>query len=101
MGQGQQYRGRVDHIKLIKAHEPTLVHVRLLLDDGSSLPCLIAHKPLTFMMEVHEGDLIRVYGHTNQRGQFVIRRYLSAHKHDPFDLPLPPHLQYPHRKEDA
>lgn len=92
--------GRVQKLKLIKAQDPTLVHVTLETEEGKHVRCLIARKALTFLMEVQEGDDVNFFGHYNQRGQFVIQKYLNAHKHHPLDLPLPPHLKYPHRKED-
>ena len=100
MTQGQPLKGRVVKLKLIKAQEPTLVHVSLEIESGELVRCLIAKQALTFMMEVQEGDQISVFGHYNQRQQFVIQKYLTAYKHDPLDLPLPKHLKYPHRKED-
>lgn len=52
-------------------------------------------------MDVTVGDTIDVYGHYNQRQQFIIEKYLSNQiqaNHQLSDHPA--HLKYPKRKEE-
>lgn len=95
----QTFKARVGKVKLIPATQPLMAYVLLILDDGQKINGLLVRQVLTFMMEVAEGDTLSVYGHYNSRAQFVIERYLTAHKGDPFTQGHPAHLHYPHRKK--
>ena len=53
---------------------------------------IFARKALTFMLEVQVGDIISIYGHYNQRQQFIIEKYLIKQKmiqtnEQPFNYP--------------
>lgn len=85
MTEKQQFKGIVTSQKIIKASDPTLVLFKLKLIDSSINPksliqkeivALIVRRPLTFLLEVQPNDLIIIYGHFNQRKQFIVERYL-------------------------
>lgn len=44
------------------------------------------HDVLTGLYELHEGDLVRLFGKANKRGQFIIRHYekIRSNREDPF-----------------
>lgn len=92
-----QYSGRVNKLKLIKADQPTLAYVELEVEQSQVVKAIIAKEALSFLYEVQQGDRIAVYGHYNDRQQFVIERYLTPNKNRP-SSDLPDHLSYPPRK---
>ncbi|MCR8969503.1 hypothetical protein [Facklamia sp. 7083-14-GEN3] len=80
-----QYKGIVIYQKIIKASDPTLVLFKLKLIKHPLNPielinqeftALIARKSLTFMYEVMLGDQILIYGHFNNKKQFITEKYL-------------------------
>lgn len=106
MTQKQQFKGIVTSQKLIKASDPTLVLFKLNLIDcpmnpkhliHQDLVAIIARNPLTFLLEVQLYDRIIIYGHFNQRKQFVTERYLIE-KHQTAEDELIAN-RYPKRKE--
>ena len=80
-----QYKGQVIKYKLVQAQDPSLVVFKLKLIDHPLNPtdlvhqdinCLITYRALSFILRVHIGDIIVIYGHYNQRKQFIVQRYL-------------------------
>ena len=97
----QQLSGVVTRYKIIKPMNPTLVYVEIKAEAEKIVRCIIARQALTFLMDVAVGDLIQIYGHYNNRQQFVIERYTSNQiQANRSAVDHPPHLRYPHRKED-
>lgn len=62
--------GVVSKIRVLKLASSPLV--RFSLDDVS---CLIATHSLNFLADVEENSRTAVWGYTNSRNQFVVRKY--------------------------
>lgn len=80
-----QYKGQVINYKLVQGQGTSMVVFKLKLIDHPLNPtdlvhqdinCLIAYRALSFILKVHIGDIIVIYGHYNQRKQFIVQRYL-------------------------
>ena len=95
----QSLTGTISYIKIIQAENPTLAYVRIETKSQETISALISKHTLNFIYDVQVGDTIQVYGHFNQRQQFIIEKYLSTHKLKNHQLNLPNHLSYPHRKD--
>lgn len=95
----QSLTGTVKKIKIIRAENPTMAYVKLHLDSQQEISAIIAKNTLTFMLDVQIEDIIHVYGHFNDRQQFIIEKYLNSNKIHNHHLNLPKHLAYPHKKE--
>lgn len=98
----RSYKGTVLRTKIIKALDPTLVYLKLALneDNNKIIKALVAKNALTFLMDVQEGDTITIYGHYNHRKQFIVDKYLSAFRERHRQLKdTPSHLSYPPKKD--
>lgn len=88
----EHFTGKVISQKIIQADNPTMILIKLLLDNDTEMLAIFARKALTFMLEVQVGDIISIYGHYNQRQQFIIEKYLIKQKmiqtnEQPFNYP--------------
>lgn len=102
-----QFKGWVSQQKIIKAQDPTLVLFKIRLVNhpinpnhqiDQEMTSLIAKQALTFLLQVQVGDLVIIYGHYNNKGQFITEKYLVQEK-----IPRPEDQllqQYPHKKPD-
>ena len=95
------YQGQIINIKIIKAQNPTLVHIQMQLKKQELLNAIIAKNALTFILDVQINDTISIFGHYNHRKQFVVERYLNPRSEINRQCKdWPNHLYYPKRKED-
>ncbi|WP_185150152.1 hypothetical protein [Fundicoccus ignavus] len=88
----EHFTGKVISQKIIQADNPTMILIKLMLDNDTEMLAIFARKALTFMLEVQVGDIISIYGHYNQRQQFIIEKYLIKQKmiqtnEQPFNYP--------------
>ncbi|WP_203648344.1 hypothetical protein [Secundilactobacillus yichangensis] len=60
--------------KVIK-QVPTMLYIPILTVDGQTLHCIVVQHALDFLYRAHANAKIAVYGHYNQRHQFVINKY--------------------------
>ncbi|HBF74632.1 MAG TPA: hypothetical protein DDW71_05180 [Lactobacillus sp.] len=60
--------------KVIK-QVPTMLYIPIITVDGQTLHCLVVQHALDFLYRARAGAKIAVYGHYNQRHQFVINKY--------------------------
>ncbi|MEQ2877202.1 hypothetical protein [Enterococcus asini] len=67
-------QGEIQKIKLI-ASDPPLVYFQL-----GEEHCLIARHALTFFAEAAPGSNVVVFGHKNNRGQFIADQYRVLEK---------------------
>lgn len=94
----ERFQGHVTQQKIIQAQNPTMVLIKLRLANDNEMVAILARHALTFMLEVQVGDLIMIYGHYNQRKQFIIEKYLLKHKVQPESKDTQSHLRYPKQK---
>lgn len=88
----EHFTGKVISQKIIQADNPTMILIKLMLDNDTEMLAIFARKALTFMLEVQVGDIISIYGHYNQHQQFIIEKYLIKQKmiqtnEQPFNYP--------------
>ncbi|WP_124058555.1 hypothetical protein [Vaginisenegalia massiliensis] len=91
--------GLVETLKLIKAQDPALVHLKVLTSNQETIHALVAKQAYDFILKVQVGDELSLFGHYNQRKQFIIDKYLIRHQ-APQVNSLPPHLSYPSKRPE-
>lgn len=96
--QHERFQGHVIQQKIIQADNPTMVLIKLRLEDGKEKIAILARHALTFMFEVQVGDFLMIYGHYNHRQQFIIEKYLLKHKEHLHNSKPEGHLRYPSKK---
>ncbi|MGO4927035.1 hypothetical protein ACTQ45_00250 [Fundicoccus sp. Sow4_D5] len=94
----ERFQGHIIQQKIIQADNPTMVLIKLRLDDESEMVAILARHALTFMLEVQVGDLLSIYGHYNHRKQFIIEKYLLKQKINLDHTDAKGHLHYPKQK---
>ena len=95
------FQGTLNRTKIIKTDEPLLVFAEIINQAGQPVHCLVVHQPLTFLMDVVEGDTLSVYGRYNDHHQFIISKYSSPRIYqNRTQIDYPHHLKYPRRKKD-
>ena len=77
----EHFTGKVISQKIIQADNPTMILIKLMLDNDTEMLAIFARKALTFMLEVQVGDIISIYGHYNQRQQFIIEKQITKSKY--------------------
>ena len=95
-----QIKGQLVKSKFIQAKDAQLLYIQVLSKQNETINALLAKHGLEFLMDHQEGDPVTLYGHYNQKHQFVVEKYLSAQKGTSlYDPKQPKHLKYPHQKK--
>lgn len=94
----EQFRGIVSYQKIIHPEQPTMVLIKLKLDNDHVMNAIIARHALTFLLDVEVDDEITILGHYNHRKQFIIEKYLINHKRTHSNAQPRKPLQYPSKK---
>lgn len=88
----EHFTGKVISQKIIQADNPTMILIKLMLNNDTEILAIFARKALSFILDVQVGDIISIYGHYNKRQQFIIEKYLIKQKmtqtnEQPFNYP--------------
>ncbi len=94
-------KGYVKKTKLISNQSQPMAYLDLETGQGDVVHALVVHQALSFLLDVQVGDPLALYGHYNDRRQFIVHKYLSHHKGiNSHDHTLPPHLKYPYQRKE-
>lgn len=68
--------GTIEHVPKVLRPYPLMLYVSIRLSSAQTVHCLVTQHSLDFLYRAQHRSRIAVYGHYNQRHQFVINKYL-------------------------